>query len=101
MGLAGQEQLNLVIKYGAEDLFREESDDEQGHAAVPAAGPLGGGGEGEKVLGTCILSSFLFYYLRFSLLSLYSYLVHCFAVVKFHFLLIFLFFLWGGMVGVF
>lgn len=29
VGLTEQEQLNLVIKYGAEDLFREELEEEQ------------------------------------------------------------------------
>lgn len=38
-----QEQLNLVIKYGAEDLFREELEDEQ------EDNEAGAGGDAEKV----------------------------------------------------
>ncbi|CAN0432338.1 unnamed protein product, partial [Ectocarpus sp. 12 AP-2014] len=38
-----QEQLNLVIKYGAEDLFREEPDDDAEGGDTAAAAPAGGG----------------------------------------------------------
>ena len=45
-----QEQLNLVIKYGAEDLFREELDDDGNEAASAAGSGGGGGGDNEKVI---------------------------------------------------
>lgn len=48
-----QEQLNRVIKYGAEDLFREEPDDEAEGGDTAAAAPAGGG-DNEKVQATCI-----------------------------------------------
>lgn len=45
-----QEQLNLVIKYGAEDLFREELDEEgQGQGQETGEAASVGGGETEKV----------------------------------------------------
>ena len=39
-----QAQLNLVIKYGAEDLFREEVEEEQGEPV-----PTNATGDAEKV----------------------------------------------------